>query len=159
KMLWLAGVGASASFLAGRGPDEDESKAGWVLRKVLLDPLNTLPWAGQVAEQLATGKEADVRTAPELAYVENIANKFAGLTRKALDGDKDADEKLQALIDFIGSWAPAQVRRTGGYLRQLATGEASPRGPGDVAGGLVYGQRKNREPAFQNPAVAAQSLA
>jgi len=59
----------------------------------------------------------------------------------------------QVILGNLGGYAN-QAGKTGGYLRDLATGDQRPRGLGDLLGGLLYGSpdRKNTK----NPFTAAQ---
>jgi GGDEF domain-containing protein len=153
--LYLGVVGAGAAYLSGKGPDPEEDRKAWLGRKVLLDPLNTIPFLGGIAEALATGHKVDVRTVPELAFVAEMANRMEGLYKHATGGDSSAEEKLLSLMETVaGGLGPVhQAKRTLGYAKQLSTGEAQPRGPGDVASGLLYGKR-DKQPG--NPLTDAQ---
>ena len=157
KLLGMAVVGVAGSFLAGRGPKKDEDVAEWAAVRALLEPLNTIPWVGGITEALLRGQEVDVRTAPELAFVVDSINRLQRLAKTA-ESDKAAAEKLWLALEGVLALAGApagQIQRTAGYVRRLATGEAQPRGPLDVASGLVYGEK--REPV-ETPLTAAQGL-
>lgn len=147
KALWMGVVGAAGAYLAGRGPKEGEDATEWAAWRTLLEPLNTVPFLGPAVESLAKGQQIDARTAPELALLQDTVNRIATLARKAQDG-KATDEELlwlavEALVGVVGGPA-GQVQRTGGYVRKVGTGEVQPRGPADVAGGLIYGEKRGR---------------
>jgi hypothetical protein len=109
-----------------------------------------------MAKGALEGKKVDPRTAPELALLKTTFDRLADAVKKAREGDTTAEDKAWAAVETaIGAVGPVgQAHRTIGYAKDLYTGEASPRGPFDVAGGLIYGQRQ-KQPV--NPATALQS--
>lgn len=154
--LYMGLVGAGASYLAGRGPDQDEDRKAWLARKVLLDPLNTIPFLGGAAEALAKGEKVDVRTVPELAFAQDTLNRMRTALKHAEEntGGEWNDKLLAIMQTLVGGLGPVhQAKRTFGYARQLGTGEAQPRGPFDVGSGFIYGKRA-QQPA--NPLTDLQ---
>jgi hypothetical protein len=108
---------------------------------------------GPAVQQLAGGRPIDIRTAPELALFQDVFNQMGGSVKNILEtrGSRADQEKLilsvEALIGagLLAAGTPVgQVKRTGGYVQKLATGEARPRNAADVASGLVYGQQENQ---------------
>lgn len=156
KMIALSVIGTGAAFFAGRGPDPEENKLAWILREVATDPINTLPF-GASLKAAATGGRVDVRTEPGVAMLVDTIHRLGAAGRKLLDGDVTHEDKAWTALELaVGLAGPVgQAHRTIGYGKQLYTGETQPRGPLDLASGLVYGKR-GKQPL--NPATAAQNL-
>jgi hypothetical protein len=138
--LYLGLVGAGASYIAGRGPDKDENRLSWLARKVSLDSTNTIPFLGGVVESLVEGKRVDMRTVPELAYAQDVIHRLAGSLLKRIGATATPPPPRRCSAAscraIVGGLGPVhQAKRTFGYAKQLATGEAQPRGPGDAVGG------------------------
>lgn len=71
--------------------------------------------------------------------------------------EKDWDDTLWAWLQGFGilgkvAFFASQVKRTGSYLLDLASGETEPEGPAHVASGLIYGEREGQP---LNPLTAA----
>jgi hypothetical protein len=142
KLMLLGLTGAAFSYIAGRGPKKDEDAQKWLAWKVALEPFNTVPFLGSALDGLARGKEVSIRTAPELSMLQDALNNVGALA-EAKKTDK-AIAAAEALMGLTVGAPVGQLQRTGGYVQQFASGEARPRNPLDVAGGLVYGQKKNQ---------------
>jgi GGDEF domain-containing protein len=156
KMLALAVIGTGAAYMAGRGPKKKDDWEQWAVTQVALEPLHEWPLIGGIAEKVAKGERADARTEPGLAYMLDTINRIEDLVHKAGNNSLSAEEKLWAGVDsLLGLTLGGQVQETADYAHKLATGQARPRGPGDVASGLIYGERK--EPV-RTPLTDAQDL-
>jgi hypothetical protein len=84
---------------------------------------------------------------------------IATLAAKAADGDKDADERIKAAAKAWGlttGFPPVHLIQPMTYLWDLQTGRVNARGPGDVAGGVVFGQSSRPD---ANPFTIGQDLA
>lgn len=143
-------------LLMGRGPeagDDDEDDPGnhakrwarWFRRKLVAGPLATLPIPLAAAwEAKALGKRApSPRAAPLSAMFEMVANQFF----TALDGEKPAEERVIATLKFLlesRGLPVSPLDKQGRWLIDVALGNVQVNGPGDVASGLIYGQRPNQ---------------
>lgn len=156
KMMTFGLVSAAGAYLAGRGPRKDEDKAGWLARRMVLEPLNTVPFVGPIIESAIDktiagggGRKFSARSAPELAFAEDVVNTLGDLAAKAHKGDSSAGERAllaaQALTFMLGG-PTAQVGRSAKYIEKVRSGDARPRGPGDVAAGLIYGPDPGANP-------------
>jgi hypothetical protein len=153
-------VGAGGRYLAGRGPTPSSSddikeqalhRSEWFAMTLLLEPLNTVPFLGPVLDSIVTGQKVNSRAAPEIAFVTDTLNRAGDAIKKAEKGDaKDADKieaGLLALLTLAGG-PVAQAQKTGGYVKQLATGEpAHGRADADQrAASVVPRSRARRRP-------------
>jgi hypothetical protein len=158
KLMALGIVGASAAYLAGRGPQKDEDAKKWLAWRIALEPLNTVPFIGPMIEKAITGQKISSRAAPELAVLEDAMNRVTDTYRKAVSGQSVKEDVALAGVLSLAALAGGpvgQLNATGGYVKQLATGEAKPRNALDVASGLFYGQRKDQP---RNPISDAADL-
>jgi hypothetical protein len=141
--------GILAEYFAGRGKTEDETAEQWAERKSISALLYPVPFLNGPLEALVskwiTGeqKPVSIRGAPGFDFVMRTLKKIGEGVEKWFDGDGDAglaaQQGTEALLGY-GVGAPTrQVHDTTDYLRRLVSGEAAPRGPLDVAGGLIYG--------------------
>jgi hypothetical protein len=153
KLMVMGLTGAAFAYISGRGPKKDEDWKKWLAWRTATEPFNTVPFLGPAVQQLAGGRPIDIRTAPELALFQDVFNQMGGSVKNILEtrGSRADQEKLilsvEALIGagLLAAGTPVgQVKRTGGYVQKLATGEARPRNAADVASGLVYGQQENQ---------------
>jgi hypothetical protein len=158
-MLGAAVFGTMSQFTSGKGKKEDETQEEFITRSALTEPFSDTPILNKVAENaadlLVTGKRAELHLGGSMAasFVEDLWKKAT-----KPHPDEGEHEKLLRYVEGLltlslaGSGA-TQIHRTGDYVRQLADGEANPRGALDVTSGLIYGKREN-QPA--NPFSAAQ---
>ncbi len=155
KWLALAAVSSLGAYLAGRGPKKDEDKKRWLAEEVALSPLDDIPVVGPLAKAAATGHKANVASTPEAALFEDGAKKLTDLIHQPASKKRDASVwgSVSGLLQGVGPGGA--IRRTGGYLGQLKSGEARPRGGLDVGAGLLYGNGKN---ASVNPLTDAETL-
>jgi hypothetical protein len=143
KMLALAVIGTGAAYMAGRGPKKKDDWTEWAATQVALEPLHEWPIIGGVAEKVAKGERADARTEPGLAYMLDTVNRVEDLVKKTNSNTLTGEDKIWVGVDSIlGLTLGGQVAETADYAHKLATGQTRPRGPGDVASGLIYGERK-----------------
>lgn len=151
----------------GRGPeagdaddDDPESKLkkwrNWFARKVASAPLSTLPIVpfASLFESAVLGKPApSPRSDPTSSALATINE--AG---KQLTSGDDPKKSRSAAFRAAGSITGVPTKlidTTGGYLFDVATGEAQPRGAFDFASGVLYGQRPNQP---ENPLTLAEDL-
>ncbi len=156
--------GVIAEFIAGAGQQDDETREEWIARKALSGMSYPLPpilsQLVQAAGDYAISGKArkpSVRSAPGVEFLWRISQD----SWKALEGDDDAGKRAVAAVEILvglGVYAPTrQVHHTLGYAYDLATGQVQPRGVGDVAGGVIYGEDPNRRE--ENPATWLQEHA
>jgi GGDEF domain-containing protein len=164
KMMALSVIGAGAAYLAGRGPKKKDDPEAWAVSHVLMEPLHEWPFVGGLAEKAVRFKEdgsffvgqVDARTEPGLAYLVDTINRLGEITNKARSNSLTSEDKLWFAVDSVlGLALGGQVAETADYAHKLGTGQARPRGPLDVASGLVYGEKK--EPVA-TPLTGAQDL-
>ena len=164
KLLALAAVfGAAAELASGRGREDDESWGAWFGRKTLAALLFAdLPIVGGLADPVASkavrGKATkfSVRQAPALAAVQSVTDAFGHAMQSGGTDEKAALDAAELLLGF-GVGAPTrQAHKTLGYVGTLMSGAEQPRGPFDVASGLIYGKRPGQP---KTPATALEDLA
>lgn len=172
---FMMAVFVFGSIIRGQGPDdgdEPEDAASlspamrralkfrnYAVRKTLVGTAELFPVLGPIA-QLAEGaylgkKNQGVRNNSIVGIFEGVFKSWA----KALDGDTKAKDALKAALKTLEPVLGIPVSgplRTIGFLWDWYDGEAQPRGPGDVAGGVVYGRRRNQA---GNPGTMLQDLA
>jgi len=118
----------------GRGPDDDEEPEEWALRKILTYPMQTVPLlrdAAPLVEAAITGKQPMMRMNP----VAEVAGSIINTGRKLLSDTADDGDKAQAIIQTGGlltGLPGAAVGQLSNYAIDLATGETSMEGPGDI---------------------------
>ncbi len=126
-------------LLSGRGPDDDEDKTLWAIRKMLLYPFASIPLIRDLANwklepELAKLSGGGMQYQPGYKFTPIISavEKIAGMPDKLIDGwtgarpwDDVAWDELEA-AGYLFGLPTAQVRITGEYLYDLFTGQASP---------------------------------
>ena len=151
KWLVMGAVGVGGAYLAGRGPQDDEDKAGWAARRLLLEPSNTVPVFGpaieSVVNSVGTGhfQAPSVRTAPGAQFAADAAEKVSRAILKAYNGeggDHDVWQALEAL--GVGLGPVSQSVKTFGAAHEWQQGDWTPGGPVDAASGLLYGPPHKR---------------
>lgn len=153
KLLMMGATGAAVGYLGGRGPKKDEDRLKWLAWKVALEPFNTVPMLGGIMEKGLAGQKVSVRTAPELALIQDTINGIGDSIAK-----NESEAKIWAAVDalMLGAGTPVgQVRRTRDYVRKVEDKESRPRGPLDVAGGLLYGEKRDQT---ANPLTDLQTV-
>lgn len=158
KMLGISAALALGDLLSGRGPEDDEEWWQWWTRKLSSGLAVGIPGLDIAIDQ--TLGYAMLGERPKLSWrapLPALLETLGASVYKAFAPGKEPAERAGAALRTGGLLygLPNQVWKTGGYLYGLATGEAEPRGPGDVAGGLVWGERRNQP---TNPATAIQDL-
>lgn len=149
-------------ILSGRGPedgdgDDDEKWIRWLARKMLVGAVMPLPVVGQELGPAIESKVLHKQTNPRGGLYTSWVAPITEAATKMLDGEKGADEKVFAMYRVLAPLlgTPTYPLTPAKYFTDLATGQAEPRGPGDVAGGAVYGEKKSHA---VNPFTAAQDL-
>jgi hypothetical protein len=153
-------TGAAVSYIGGRmfkkKEDSPEKRAEEIALRIALEPFNTVPFLGSALEKGLTGGKVNMRTSPELGVLEDVVKRIGELAHsaKSSGSSSSADVLWKAIEGITAVAGPAgQAHRTFGYASKLQSGEAQPRGPLDVAGGLIYGDRETA-----NPLTDAQDL-
>lgn len=149
--------GALAELLSGRGPEGDEPWAEWYLRKLTLGALGAVPFGGDLA-RAAESELAGKRATSSDRSIAGVLLSLWKAAEKVRDDDVDGERKIIALLQATGPLIGlplGQAMRTAGYLADVVQGDVDVRGPGDLIGGVIYGQRDG-QPA--NIPSAAQNL-
>jgi len=159
-MATLAVANVLGELLSGRGPEQDETKGQWLLRKTASSPALLIPLMGGPLENVISSavskkhRKASIRAAPALAGVESIL--------EAIDQSKgnrhDKWQKFWVWLEASGNilHTPNRaVTKTGSYVQRMVQHKVRVRGPGDVIGGVGWGETKNKP---RNPATALQDL-
>jgi GGDEF domain-containing protein len=158
---FMTAVFVIGSIVRGQGPgpgDEPEGEntpamrrllkaRNYTMRKLLVGTLELFPFLGplgQAGEAWFTGKKHQgARNNSIVGIFESVGKSYA----KAIDEGKDPDERVKAAMKTLEPTLGipvSQLVRTGGFLWDWYTGDVQPRGPGDVAGGIVHGQREGQ---------------
>lgn len=131
--LWF-GPAILFELAVGRGPDDDENWAAWGLRKLLLYPLQTIPFVRELANAIEgklTGKRQNIRNLP-VYEAGNAVVEAAARTYKALadDGDKEKAVKAVANASGLALGLPSgQATITGEFLYDVLSGGYEPEHP------------------------------
>jgi GGDEF domain-containing protein len=166
KMAATAMVtGVLAEWASGRGPEPDEDLDDYLTRKMLGGFLYGIPIADVAVEQayaklrgIGTPK-ISVRTAPALGMIQDYANRALATLEALQEGEDDEATAIlmgvETVLGFATGVPTRQAHRTLAYTKDLLMEETEPRGPADVASGLIYGERENQP---SNPFTDVQSL-
>jgi hypothetical protein len=151
-MLMMSIVGGE--LLSGRGKEDDETWGQWAARKTISAPFSLVPLVGTVADQAAgvliTGKrkEISLRQAPALAWADDMFKSLGKIASPKVQDDEKAWEMLRIILSTVGLPGSRQLTRTGLYLTSGEAGrDANANRYGSVSSGLVYGERKKKQPA------------
>ena len=157
-LAFMSAAVVLSELLSGRGREDDEEWSQWYLRKLLVGSAASVPFGGDIAtaiEQKALGKHANPRQSGLVAAATAVGTSGWDLAEQvaaALKGEGDLAEAEKKLDAFMRNLGPihglpvSQPARTAGYLKDLLEGDVQAENPGDVLGGLLYGQRE-RQPA------------
>jgi hypothetical protein len=159
-------------LLMGHGKkDEDgEGVAGWATwaeREAISSQFSRIPLGRDVMEpfvdayfhdkspkdairELASGQHL----APDVAVIHGILKDLGKIASDSSEPEDRVQASVNTALTALGVGG-RQITRTGRYAYDLQQGNVEARGPGDVVGGLIYGQRQRQE---KNPATAAQDL-
>ncbi|MDT8419340.1 MAG: JAB domain-containing protein [Desulfuromonadales bacterium] len=131
-----------SELLANRGPDDDEEPAEWALRKITFYPFMTIP----VVRDVANALESDYGyTMTPLSRALETASKLPGQIDKTLEGEKDVDDLLFQAWDlpgYIFGLPTGQAKKTTQYIWDVWNGDIQPEDGGDIAKGLLFGERR-----------------
>lgn len=136
----------ASEILSGRGKDDDEDRGLWMLRKLLVGWSANLPLVGDIGaglEAFAVGKRSNPRASPLVDAINAVGSAVMALN----SDDKELDQKIWAVMRAAGPLTGlpvTQLKRTAGYLTDVARGDAVPRDPFDFASGVVYGEREGQ---------------
>lgn len=152
----------------GHGKKDEDGEgidgwATWAEREAIASQFSRLPLGRDVMEPIIDAVQhdkpiakaiEDIRVAPDLAVVQNIVKDLGKIGSDSTVDEDRVQASVNTALTLLGTGA-RQLTRTGRYLYDLQQGNVDARGPGDVAGGVVYGQRPGQE---KNIPVAAQDL-
>lgn len=105
-----------------------------------------LPVIGPDVGSTIESKFLHKRTNPRGGLYTSVINPMIEAGAAMLNGDKSAEDKffsmMRAISPLLGT--PTYPLTPAKYLFDLSQGDVDPRGPGDVIGGVIYGQRDNQ---------------
>jgi len=147
-MLGLAiGLFVIGSLVRGKGPEKDEEKAQWLFRMLLLEgAAGLIPFVGELGSTI-NAKVLNKRPAPRNNSLGGVGAGIAESVFTMADEEKDAKKRINAFLRSAGTvtgMPVSQVLRTGNYLFDVLSDEREARGPGDVVGGVLYGERDDQ---------------
>jgi hypothetical protein len=130
---WMYLVALPAVFgamLGGQGPEEDESKAAWAARTILLYPLAAVPFVRDIVGAASTG--FDYKASGAFKAFEETSKALA----KLMEGNLEGALKPAVVSTSIALKLPAgqAVNSVEGLFEGLAKGDLEPQD-------LVYGRR------------------
>lgn len=139
RYLFLAVIPALLSeLLSDRGPDDDEDKAEWALRKSVLYPVMTVPVLRDVASYLDSGYDPKIgplgRALGEVTQAIQTSKAYAA-------GDAENDKLVKQWLDVAGyaTGIPSgQASITGGAVWDWIEGDDTPASFIDGAHDLLY---------------------
>ncbi len=150
-MLAVGGIEAIGSYFAGRGPKKDEDALEWAGLEAVLAPVDKVPIIGAPTKAVLLGHKVNIASAPELTLLDQV---FKRIGSHAVEQPEDEDALWSGISEVTSLIAPTgTVNKSGKYLSKLRSGEAQPRGPLDVGGGLLYGPKAGES---HNPFTDAQ---
>ena len=131
-------------LIVGRGPsDDDDDKALWAIRKVLLYPLMSVPLLRDIAASLDSG--FDYKFSPIAAGFEKLAKTLTALP-KVVEGDMEWPDFALKAADTIGYVfgvaGTSQLTASGKYLWRVSEGEESPDNLAELIFYAINGKRK-----------------
>jgi hypothetical protein len=139
-------VSVLGDFLTGRGPepedgdDEAERYLRWFSRKMLLGPLNAMPFMGPAVDVLS-GHKPSVRSAPTLAVIDTMAKSIAKADGENADPEKYEPEILKAVAMIAGQPASRPVRWGVEAVKQ----SEAPDSPLRAISAIIYGDRGEKQ--------------
>jgi hypothetical protein len=159
--FWIA-FGALGDLLMGRGPeagdaddDDPENKLklwrNWLTRKIVVAPMTLVPILPLASgtESVILKKKPTTRGDPASQLVTTLFETIGAAVEAAGDDapdgatEKAAGKALRTI--FLARGLPVRpFETTGKYLIDLFSGERLAENPGDVASGLIYGERDNQ---------------
>lgn len=154
RLMFYGLIGAGSAYFIGRGPEEDEDPRAWLLRRMAFEPLSVLPFVAWPAEALVKGDQVNMRSAPDVAFAEDVLNKIGRQLQKVRKGDATAAEKALLIAEGITGAAAlrtggvpfGQIDRTLRYVQETYDRDIRPRGPLDVAQGFLAGPPRKGNP-------------
>lgn len=131
-LLVMAGA-IIGDMLKGQGPDDDEDKVQWYLRKAAMAPFQTIPGlrdgARALDAKLASKPFSDYQFTPAFAAIQKAINAI-DITVDMLGEEKDVEafdwavKAGEAIGYAFGIGGTAQAASTTKYLRRVNEGEA-----------------------------------
>lgn len=129
-------------LITGRGPDDDEDKALWALRKILAYPFMTIPLARDVANSMESGRPYSMTPVSRLFV---MTAKLPSQVEAVAENRKDLSDLMFQFADLPGyayGLPTGQARTTTKYLWDLMEGDVTAEDMGDVLKGLAFGHHK-----------------
>lgn len=150
-------------LFSGRGPEPDEDWQEWLARKALAGYLAPLPFGvmaepiirGVLSGQPASMLDVSPRAAPAVSVIGAWGKTILRVAQEGAEPEDYALGALEAMLYYY-RLPVAQPRRTFGYLRDVVAGDAYVDDAGDMASGVIYGERQNQP---LNPITAVEDLA
>jgi len=157
-------------LLMGHGKkDEDgEGLAGWATwaeREAISSQFSRIPLGRDVMEPFVDAyfHDKDAQTAirelasgqhlaPDVAVIHGILKDLGKIASDASEPEDKVQGAVSTALTALGIGG-RQITRTGRYAYDLLQGNVEARGPGDVVGGLIHGQRPRQD---KNLPVAIQ---
>ncbi|BCS54787.1 hypothetical protein [Geobacter sp. SVR] len=129
-------------LLAGRGPDDDEDKALWALRKILVYPSLTVPIVRDIGNSFESGRPYSLTPMSRLL---EMTAKLPAQVEAVAENRKDLDDLIFQNFDLLGyafGLPTGQPRTTTKYIWDLTEGDVRAEDLGDVLKGLAFGHKK-----------------
>lgn len=140
--VWLVPA-VVGELLAGRSPDgDDEDDFDWWARQVLLYPTLAIPFVRDVAA--GSFGEFGYQLSP-IAQVGNSVARTVKTAGKVLEGDAELEDLAARALKTTGyllGLPTGQLEITGGYLYDLAIGDADPEDLGEFMHDMLYRRRE-----------------
>jgi hypothetical protein len=159
-------------LLMGHGKKEEDGPglqgwATWAEREAISSQFSRLPLGRDIAEPIVDGLFHD-KTLPQIVrdmqsgqHLAPDVSVMVGMLRDLgtmADEGKDPADRIQAGLNTFATTIGVGARpisRAARYGFDVVQGNRSPRGPFDVAGGFVYGERDRQD---KNPGTAIQDI-
>ena len=151
-MRALVTVGAQAlvaEYLSGRGPDDDEEKWRWAVRKAALFPFLTVPMVREGASYVAAKAHGDYARDIKYGQVGPVVQEITDAIVRDYQwvaGDSEIDKELvkrnTRAIGYISGLPVQQAIITGGYLWDIADGTEDPDSFWEFGRNAMFTRRK-----------------
>ena len=131
-------------LITGRGPDDDEDYAGWVIRKILAYPFMAIPFLRDIVNSTASGRPYSMTP---VSRVFEMTAKLPSQIEAVADNEKELSDLLFQVFDAPGyafGLPTGQARTTTKYIWDLTEGNIQAEDLGDVLKGLAFGQKKGK---------------
>lgn len=146
RSWWMIAVAPiAAALLAGRGPEDDETAAGWALEQSLFNAFGPLPFvrdAGPVVYSRATGGDTfGYRFTPAQGAFEALDRVAADYQRVNQGKEtKRATRNTLEAAGYLTGLVPGQFAATSQFAVDWMTGDADPETAGEWWNGITKGR-------------------